>query len=61
MRIGDVLRDWRLMNRFTVRETAKLIGIKSVSTLSRLENGKACDAETLGQIIAWLVGFGGTR
>ena len=56
MRIGEVLRDWRLMNRLTVREVAKLIGIKSASTLCRLENGKACDAETLGRIIAWLVG-----
>lgn len=61
MRIGDVLRDWRLMNRFTVREVAKLIGIKSVSTLCRLENGKACDAETLAKIIAWLMGYGGAR
>ena len=65
MRIGEVLRDWRLMNRLTVREVAKLIGIKSASTLCRLENGKACDAETLGRIIAWLVAnsnrWGGAR
>ncbi len=65
MRIGEVLRDWRLMNRLTVREVAKLIGIKSASTLCRLENGKACDAETLGRIIAWLMAgsnrWGGAR
>ena len=61
MRIGEVLRDWRLMNRLTVREVAKLLGIKSASTLCRLENGKACDAETLGKIIAWLMGYGGAR
>lgn len=60
-RLGDVLSAWRLMNRLTLRETAKVIGIKSASTLCRLEQGKPCDAETLGKIIAWLMGYGGRR
>lgn len=60
-RLGGVLRDWRLMNRLTVREVCKVIGIKSASTLCRLENGKACDAETLARILSWLMGYGGYR
>lgn len=58
MRIGDVLRDWRWANKYTIRDAARIIGIKSHSTLSRLESGKPCDAATLGKIIAWLVGGG---
>lgn len=52
--LGDCLRAWRMENNLGVRDAAKQIGT-SHSTLSRLENGKPCDARTLAAVIFWLL------
>lgn len=54
MRLGSVLSDWRWANRIGIREAAKQLGV-SHATLSRLENGNSCDAETLAKIVLWLI------
>lgn len=53
MRLGSVLRKYRLMQELTVRELAVEIGI-SFPTLSRVENGLGIDANTLMKIFNWL-------
>jgi len=52
--LGHVLRAWRMENSLGVRAAAKIIGT-SHATLSRLENGKTCDAKTLAAVLFWLL------
>ena len=54
MRLGKVLRNWRLIADFGVREAAKELGV-SPATLSRVERGYAPDAFTLAKILNWLM------
>lgn len=54
MKIGEVLSDWRYAERMGIREAAEKIGI-SHSTLSRIENGKPMDGDTLAKILTWLM------
>ena len=59
--LGVVLRAWRNGQRMGVREAAKTIGI-SHATLSRIENGKPTDGQTLWRVLVWLNGsVGETR
>lgn len=51
--LGVLLRAWREKQRIGVREAAKQIGI-SHATLSRIENGKATDGQTLWCVLSWL-------
>ena len=53
MRIGEVLKDWRTMQRLTIREASKMIGVP-ISTLSRIENGMTMDGKCLAKILRWL-------
>lgn len=53
MRLGSVLRKWRLMTELTVREVAASIGI-SAATLCRFENGENIDGQTMAKILRWL-------
>ena len=53
VRIGSVMRDWRWENKLDIRQGAALIGI-SPATLSRIENGKACDSRTFSKLLTWL-------
>jgi transcriptional regulator with XRE-family HTH domain len=53
--LGVVLRAWREGRRMGIREAAKAIGI-SHSTLSRIENGKPTDGQTLWRVLLWLNG-----
>lgn len=54
MRIGLLLRKWRLINDIAVKELAAEIGI-SVATLYRMENfGAHTDGVTLLKILNWL-------
>ena len=53
LRLGEVLRNWRLLKNTGLRPAAKEIGI-SYSTLSRLEHGDAPDAFSLVKILDWL-------
>lgn len=55
--VGELIRDWRAMQRMGVRECAKDIGLSS-ATLNRIENGGAMDGRTMVKLFVWL--FGGT-
>ena len=54
MRIGPVLRGWRMHREISLRNLAKEIGI-SASTLSRLETGENVDAQSLSKILIFLI------
>lgn len=53
MRLGEILRKWRIMSQLTVREVAVQIGILP-STYCRIENGKAMDGRTLAEVMTWM-------
>lgn len=53
MRLGYLLKLYRVNRAIGLRELAQELGT-SISTLSRLENGKSIDVATLGRIMAWL-------
>lgn len=54
MRLGSLIAAWRAANRYGTRELAKQIGI-SAATLSRIENGRNCDATSVGKLLIWLM------
>jgi len=54
MRLGKVLRQWRTMEEKSIRVAAKEIGIGTAS-LVRIEHGKACGADTLANVLYWLI------
>jgi transcriptional regulator with XRE-family HTH domain len=54
MRIGELIRLWRVENRYGIREAAKLIGVSS-ATLSRVERGEGMDAQTLAKLLNWIL------
>lgn len=51
--IGQLLKVWRLMNKLGVREAGIILKL-SPSTISRIENGKPMDQETMVLLINWL-------
>lgn len=53
MRLGEVLRKWRISQELTLRQVAKMIGTTH-STLSRVENGYQPDGLTLMRIFNFL-------
>lgn len=53
MKLGALLRDWRDMNRMTLRDAAKEIGV-STPTLSRIEHDQGMDGKTLATIFVWM-------
>ena len=55
MRIGNVLKKWRVMSELDLRQGAKVLGLGH-STLFRIESGKVPDGETLIKLMAWLFG-----
>ena len=55
MRIGDLIKSWRVVEKKGQREVAAEIGI-GVSTLCRIENGEMMDGAALAKIIAWATG-----
>ena len=55
MRLGEVLRKWRVMSEMDLRQASKKIGIAH-STLLRLEEGKLPPhGETVVKLIVWLL------
>jgi transcriptional regulator with XRE-family HTH domain len=54
MRLGTLLLSWRQLGGISQREAALSMGI-SHPILSRLENGKGVNADTLARIMVWLV------
>lgn len=53
MRLGGVIRAYRMHREITLRDCAKQIGI-GAATLMRFEGGQSIDAETFLAILAWL-------
>lgn len=53
MRIGYLIKLHRTVHRLGMRHMAKELGV-SPATLSRIENGKECDARTLMKLINWI-------
>lgn len=54
MKLGNVIRKYRLMMEWDLRRLAHEIGI-APSTLMRIEMGFACDSATLAKILNWLM------
>lgn len=52
MRIGRMIKFYRMVGLQGIREQSREIGI-STATLSRLENGKSVDGKTMIKIIKW--------
>jgi len=54
MRLGEVIRKFRVMSELSQRDLAKQIGL-NVSTLCRIENGEGMDGKTLAKVLLWLM------
>lgn len=54
MRLGQVIKRWRVMSEINLRDAAKMIGT-STATLSRIEQGENMDGKTLARIFEWLL------
>lgn len=54
MRLGIILRKWRLMFDLEIKDVAREIGI-SPSTLTRLEGGGMPDGETLAKVLCFMM------
>lgn len=52
MKLGKVIRKYRVTSELTLREVGGEIGI-GAATLMRLEQGRDPDGPTLAKIIAW--------
>lgn len=53
MKLGTVIRRYRVTNELTLREVGKEIGI-GAATLMRLEQGRDMDSRTMAKVLAWL-------
>ena len=53
MKLGTVIRKYRVTSELTLRDVGKEIGI-GPATLMRLEQGRDIDGKTLGKVLAWL-------
>jgi transcriptional regulator with XRE-family HTH domain len=54
MKIADVVRSWRLLEKMSLRDTAELIGIDR-SALYRMESGRPVSASNLAAVVRWLL------
>ena len=54
MKLGEVLRKWRLMSEIDLRTAASWMNTDA-STLIRIEQGRSPSAETLRNILLWLL------
>ena len=54
MKLGEVLKKWRLMKEYDLRTTAKMMGI-GAATLLRVEMGHSPGGKTLARILTWLM------
>lgn len=52
VKLGKVIRTYRLMQELTLRELGKEIGI-GAATLMRLEQGRDPDGATLAKVWTW--------
>jgi transcriptional regulator with XRE-family HTH domain len=56
-RLGFALALLRFHYGLNIRDAAKMIGVSS-ATLSRIENGKGCEAANFMKVLNWLAGEG---
>jgi len=54
MRLGQILKRWRVMSELNLRTAAKMMGT-STATLSRIERGENPDGKTLAAILRWIL------
>ena len=54
MRLGEVIRKWRVMSELSIRDAATMIGI-SATTMHRFESGDDVDGRTLIAVLKWLM------
>jgi transcriptional regulator with XRE-family HTH domain len=60
MKLGHVMRKWRLMSERSLRDVCDELKI-SAPTLMRIEQGKLMDAPTLAKVLGWLMETGEPR
>jgi transcriptional regulator with XRE-family HTH domain len=53
MKLGQVIRRYRVTSELTLRDVGKEIGI-GAATLMRLEQGRDTDGRTIAKVLAWL-------
>lgn len=53
MKLGQVIRRYRITSELSLREVGKEIGI-GAATLMRLEQGRDPDGQTVVKVLAWL-------
>jgi transcriptional regulator with XRE-family HTH domain len=53
VKLGKVLRKYRVISELTLRDVGKEIGI-GAATLMRIEQGRVPDGDTLAKILVWL-------
>jgi transcriptional regulator with XRE-family HTH domain len=53
MKLGTVIRKYRVNSELSLREVGKEIGI-GAATLMRLEQGRDPDGQTVAKVLAWL-------
>lgn len=53
MRLGTVIRKWRINSELPLRDASALIGI-SAATLMRIESGRVVDGRTMTKLMIWL-------
>ncbi|MDR3755189.1 MAG: helix-turn-helix domain-containing protein [Terracidiphilus sp.] len=54
MRIGDLLRAWRILEKMTLRGMADEIGLP-LETYRRVERGDELRGRTLAKVLRWLL------
>lgn len=59
MRLGMIVKKWRLMVDRDVRSVGKEIGI-SAATLSRIERGHSPSGKSLAKILTWMTSGSGS-
>ncbi len=55
LHLGRVLRRWRVNEEIDLRTAAKQMGVRSASTLLRIEQGKSPNVQSLRAILIWLM------
>lgn len=53
MKLGQVIRRYRITSELSLRDVGKEIGI-GAATLMRLEQGRDPDGQTLTKVLVWL-------
>jgi transcriptional regulator with XRE-family HTH domain len=54
MKIGDLIRTWRVLEKMTLRGMADEIGL-AVETYRRVERGDELQGRTLAKVIRWML------